>query len=485
MENEKRDCRSAAPEYSEPWRPQYHYSAKQSWVNDPNGLVYFKGVYHLYYQCIPDTNDNKSGDMHWGHATSTDLIHWKERPVVLFPDAVGKMWSGTGAVDHLNSSGFFGDTEDGTGIIIAYSTDTQHIGVAYSKDGYGFVKLSKTEPVVAHPEGVTEFRDPHIFRYPEENKWKMLVAGGYFRMFESDDAAVWSACADAQEEYRTECPNLIWMKVCGSDEEKWVLSLGGREYVVGSFDGKRFIGETERIDMNEGPDTYAGITFSDVPDGRVIMISWFNRWSYAMPPEGKWNGCFTLPVEMKLIRTDDSYRLIQTPVKEAESLFGETLFSAENIVCTRDNDPLRGILSNTFALEMTVDVEKSSGFSLGICVGDGDGAYMRFDADGECVFDRSESRTGIPALREKFNPRRFRIDQRSVKNGKLRLTVFVDRSNTEMFINGGYHYFTARIQPQPSSRGIRVIPDGTLYIDRLTVKEMRSIWDGERSGRTL
>ena len=467
---------SAPEEYNELWRPQYHYSANHCWVNDPNGLVYYKGIYHFYYQCIPDSNDNKSGDMHWGHATSTDLVHWKEHTPVLFPDAVGKMWSGTGAVDHNNTSGFFTDTEDKTGIVVAYSTDTQHIGIAYSTDGFTFRKVSETEPVVAHPDGVTEFRDPHIFYYPEDKKWKMLVAGGYFRMYESPDLVDWTACGDAQEEYRTECPNLIRMKVENADEEKWVLSLGGRAYVVGDFDGKRFRGLTDRIDMNEGADTYAGITFSDVPDGRIIMISWFNRWSYAMPPEGKWNGCFTLPVEMKLIKTKDSYRLVQTPVKETASLYGKRLLTLENVVCTAENDPLGTVRSNTFALEMTVDMKQSTGFSLGICLGDGDRSTLSFDPGSMgFVFDRSECKCGFPALVEKFNPRPFTISEESLKDGKLKLHMFVDRSNVEMYINDGCYYFTARIQPQPASRGMS-ISAGKLVVDRLEVREMNSIW---------
>ena len=467
--------------YNELWRPQYHFSAKQCWVNDPNGLVYYKGVYHLYYQCVPDSNECTSGDMHWGHATSTDLIRWTEHQPVLFPDKVGKMWSGTGAVDKYNTSGFFGDTEDGAGIVIAYSTNTQHIGIAYSKDGgFTFTKVSETEPVVAHPEGVTEFRDPHIFYYPEDKKWKMVVAGGLVRIYESEDLVHWTACGEAQEEYRTECPNLIRMKVVGTDEEKWVLSLGGRGYVVGSFDGKRFSGETDVIDMNDGPDTYAGITFSDMPDGRTVMISWMNRWWYAKNVEGIWSGCFALPVEQRLFKIKDSYRLIQTPVKEVETLRRRLILEEHNKVYSKGEDPLAVIRSNTCEILLTLDFERSSGFEIDLCVGDGDRSSLRFIRDEmRFVFDRSESRLGIQDLKVKFNPREFIIPRDSIKDGLLSLRLFIDKANVELYVNGGYNYFVERIQPSDDSRGMSLSADGSIAVESLQIYELDSIWNNK------
>ena len=146
-------------------RQKFHYSAERSWLNDPNGMVYFDGKYHLCYQTIPNSPVN-NGELHWGHATSVDLVHWTEHAPVLFPDKVGKMWSGTSAVVRDDPSGILG----GEGIVAAYSTDTQNIGVAFSRDGFAFTKVSESEPVISHPDGVTDFRDPHIFYYPEDKK---------------------------------------------------------------------------------------------------------------------------------------------------------------------------------------------------------------------------------------------------------------------------------------------------------------------------
>ena len=173
-------------DYKEPLRPKYHFTAYDSWINDPNGLVYFNGVYHMYYQSNPHVN--VWGNMTWGHAVSEDLIHWKEEGWSLFPDKIGTMFSGGGYVDINNRSGFF-DSNKG-GIIVAYSTSTQHIGIAYSNDGYTFTKLSETKPIIQNP-GVNDFRDPFIFYHGKTKKWIILLAGGQVRFYSSNDLYNW------------------------------------------------------------------------------------------------------------------------------------------------------------------------------------------------------------------------------------------------------------------------------------------------------
>ena len=459
--------------YKEKWRPSFHYSTKNSWLNDPNGLVYFKGVYHLYYQTTPNSVIN-NGDLHWGHATSKDLIHWIEHTPVLYPDKVGKMWSGTAYVDKNNISGFF---DDGEGIIIAYSTDNQNIGIAYSKDGFEYTKLSEDKPILSHPEGVKDFRDPHIFYYPEDGKWKMVIAGGYLRIYESNNLMHWDVCA-VQEEYSTECPNLIRTKVYGTNEEKWVFSLCGRDYIVGSFDGKKFIGESERIIMDEGADTYAGITFSNMKDDRTVMISWLNRWWYAKnTPDGCWNGCVTLPIEMRLIKTNDSYRLIQNPVIETKVLRDELIFSDVGREYLHYENPLENVFSNTFELSFGVDITKSSRFEIGLCVGDGDRTRIMFSPETmKLTLDRSESKEGSPELIQKFNPREFIISNDALKDGILSFQIFVDKSNIEMFMCSGYYYFVSRIQPAKTSKGMYILADDKIVTTGIEIYKLKSIW---------
>lgn len=481
-------------DYVEMWRPQYHYSTLDSRVNDPNGLVYYKGVYHLYYQCIPHTvvsenprtssylaryresgTDKPLQGQHWGHATSTDLIHWQEQELALFPDDLGFMWSGTGAIDTNNTSGFFSDTEDRQGIVIAYSTNTQHVGIAYSKDGgKSFVKVSETEPVLKNP-GIGAFRDPHLFWHTESACWKLVIAGkgGALWIYESKNLTDWSFCS-VDRVVNTECPNLFKMRVDGLQETKWILSCVGRGYYVGSFDGRVFTPETGYLTMNEGPDAYAGITFSGMPDGRTVMISWLN--AYDTVADGVWNGCFTVPVEMKLIRTKNGYRLLQTPVSEFSLVLGKRLLEVTDRRVGKSEDLLQGVRSNRFVLDLVVDLAKSEAFSLAVCRGIGEETVIAYDPMNGCVsVDRSKCRYGLKAFSEGASHFSFFVDPESAPDRMLRLKLLVDVSNLELFVNDGWYYFVMRMQPFTTSRGMSLQAKGSMLVKRGMVDECRSI----------
>ena len=490
-------------DYAELWRPQYHYSALDGQLNDPNGLVYYKGVYHLYYQSIPHsrcagnprTSDyyeryrqahphkNYEGK-HWAHATSTDLIHWKEEEIALFPDDVGHMWSGTAVVDVNNTSGFFTNTKDKQGIVIAYSTNTQHIGIAYSTDdGKTFTKVSTTVPVIKNP-GICAFRDPHIFWHEETNCWKMVVCGKGGRMwiYQANDLVHWELCS-FDEHINTECPNLFRMTVEETGETKWIFMCVGRGYYVGHFDGTRFIPESEYIALNEGPDAYAGITFSNLPNGRTVMINWIG--GYNTVADGKWNGCFTLPVELKLVKTDSSYRIMQSPVREFSALKNEKLVSIEKKQYQGGEDPLRGVCSNCFELYAEIDVKNSDSFSIAFCKGEGEEILLRYDKSDSCIsFDRHNTKFAIEPFKTTDALFSFYVDPKTMRDGLLSLRLLVDVSNIELFVNEGYYYFVSRIQPFTSSRGMSLSYDGVLTLNKLTVESCRSIWfaDGEPRG---
>lgn len=465
-------------EYSEKYRPQYHYSPKKNWVNDPNGLVYFEGVWHLYYQHNP-TNNNNNSNTHWGHATSTDLINWEEQQIALFPDDLGNMWSGTGVVDHNNTSGFFTNTKDKKGIVVAYSTNTQHIGIAYSLDGgYTFTKVSTNEPVISKPAGVNDFRDPHIFWYEEEEKWVMVVAGGLVRIYESENLVDWTYCSDTS--INTECPNLIRMKVEETNEEKWLLSLGGRSYIVGSFDGKEFKKETGELTMNYGPDSYAGITFSDAPNDRVIMISWLNNWAYAAISDGVWNGCFTIPVEFSLHKINNSYQLVQNPVYELDNNRGKRLLSISDKNFQSNENILENIESNTFELNLEVNLTHTNNFELDFCIGDNDKTVVKFNKDTyRLLFIRSDSKYGFDALKKQNYLYNIPISKTSCEKDILKLRIYVDVGNVEIFVNDGLYYFVARIQPFTSSKKMSLTYDENISIKKLEIFEMKSIYFDE------
>lgn len=464
--------------YAELWRPQYHYSTLDSQTGDPNGLLYYKGVYHLYYQCMPHQQTSRQ---HWGHAISTDLIHWTEQEPALFPDDLGNIWSGTGAVDHNNTSGFFSDTEDGSGIVVAYSTNTQHVGIAYSKDGgMTFTKVSTTEPVVANP-GIRAFRDPHIFWHPETNKWKMVVAGhgGSIWIYEAEDLVHWELCSVDHKIY-TECPNLIRMRVNGSDEEKWVLTCVGRRYYIGTFDGRTFTPETDEIIFQDGPDTYAGITFSDMPDGRTVMINWLfdqKNWFSSLPfADKKWNGAYSVPVELKLIRVGSTYRILQMPVQELEIIKRDRLLSVSSEACQPGENPLACCASNRFILETQIDLRGSEPISLRVCEGDEDAAIISYDPASGCMtIDGRRNKYG-PNNKKQISLYSLYLDPLSMPDQKLRLLLLADVSYLELFVNDGWYYFAMQIYPTPDAKRMSLTSPGTHTIDHLTVDECGSIW---------
>lgn len=465
------------PDYGELWRPRFHFSTLDSRVNDPNGLVFDGETYHLYYQCLPQCNATLG--KYWGHATSTDLIHWKEEELALFPDELGGMWSGNGFMDLTNRSGFFTGLPEQRGIIIAYSTKTQHVGIAYSLDGgASFQKLSTTEPVIANP-GLAAFRDPFLFFHEESARWKMAVAGkkGMLHIFESQDLRQWQLCS-TDPSVNTECPALFPMTVEGSGEKKWILSCVGRDYYVGRFDGQRFYAETERLSMNEGPDAYAAIPFANMPGGRTVMISWIN--AFHPVPDGKWNGAFTVPVDLRLVRQGDSYRILQASVPELSSLFGKELLSLTDTELTSSTDPLKGLRTNRFFLSMTVDPHRSSPFTLTLCESDEEGILLSYDPRTRLLtVDRHKSRFGPEEMTARNSLYSLSIDPAAEVDGLFKLTVLVDVSNLELFIGNGYYYFVMRIHPCPDSQELSLRFEEKLALKALQVIPCRSIFFDE------
>ena len=458
--------------YTAPLRPSYHYTAKNSWINDPNGLVYFDGVWHMCYQTNPGHNEN--GNMHWGHAVSEDLIHWTEKDIVLYPDESGYMWSGTSYADLANRSGLFPET--GKGILAAYSTDTQHIGLAYSTDGYHFEKIG----IVIPNPGVKDFRDPKLFWHEESQKWIMVIAGGEVVVYSSSDLKDWTL--ESKTGIYTECPDLFEIVVDGTETTKWILTCGGRGYYIGHFDGKVFVPESDCIPMNYGPDSYAGILFQNTPDGRILMINWVNNWAYPSPADGIWSGAMSLPVEIRLADIPGiGLRLKQLPVSEAAVLEQKTLLSLDETAIVAEDALLSDLSSNTCKLSFAFDVEKTKDFRLELCRSDEEALVLTYQkADGTFVFDRTGLKNQIPAMKE-AGTYRMTVPAEAAENGVLDVTIYLDTSTFELFVGDGLYTLTARIQPFSGSRGMALTTEEGLAITELSVTALRSIWFGDSS----
>nr|WP_315255694.1 glycoside hydrolase family 32 protein [uncultured Flavobacterium sp.] len=342
------------------YRPNFHYSPKKGWMNDPNGMFYADGQYHLLYQYYPD--GNKWGPMHWGHAISKDLIKWEEQPIAIYPDKDKYIFSGSAAVDINNTSGL------GTGkkapIVAIYTLhdmtkekenkiDVEQQDIAYSNDnGFTWQKFEEGNPVIKNP-GIRDFRDPKMTWDETHKQWIMVLAAqDRAQFYKSKNLKNWEYLSDFGKNIGAhggvwECPDFFQIKVEGSNETKWVLiqSLNpgganggsGTQYFIGDFDGttftldSNFAKRTEQekaVWIDYGKDNYAGVTWNNVPtaDGRRLFIGWMSNWDYAQEvPTNAWRSSTTIAREIKLVKKGNAYSLISNPVKEINKYISKTI----------------------------------------------------------------------------------------------------------------------------------------------------------------
>lgn len=314
------------------YRPSYHFTPSRNWMNDPNGLVYYKGTYNLFYQYNP--NGNVWGPMNWGHATSSDLFNWQDMPVALSPDNLGTIFSGSAVVDSNNTSGFKTGSEYPLVAVFTHNGSQQMQSVAYSNDGGTTWNKYASNPVLANP-GLTDFRDPKVFWYAPASKWIMvLAAGDRIKIYSSTDLKNWIFKSDFGTGVGAhggvwECPDLFKMTVEGTSITKWVLlvSLNGgpnggtaTQYFTGDFDGTTFTSTSANISwIDYGTDNYAGATYNNLPsaDGRRLFIGWMSNWTYAQSvPTSTWRSTMTVPRVLSLASTGTDYVLKSVPVTE-------------------------------------------------------------------------------------------------------------------------------------------------------------------------
>ena len=306
------------------YRPNIHFTPPVMWTNDPNGMVYVNGIYHLFYQHYPEAPN--WGPMHWGHAVSRDLLHWKHMPIALYPDELGMIFSGSCVYDRENTSGY--GTKEKPPIVAVYTNHGRHgleqQSIAYSTDGIHFEK-SYQNPVIPNP-GISDFRDPKAFYNPVKNCWSLvLAAGDRVHFYKSEDLKRWEKTGEFGPEGNLasgvwECPDLF--QVEAEDGRKlWVLIVSmttttedGRcrtQYFLGDFDGDKFIlqqKEEEPLWMDFGFDNYAGVTFQNLEE--PLFLGWAMNWGYANEtPTGEYCGQMTLARSLRAVKTEKGYRL--------------------------------------------------------------------------------------------------------------------------------------------------------------------------------
>jgi fructan beta-fructosidase len=497
---------NATPTFRERHRPQYHFTPAVNWMNDPNGMVYYDGEYHLFFQYNPF--GDKWGHMSWGHAVSTDLVHWEHLPVAI-PEANGVMaFSGSAVVDWNNTSGL---GRDGKPPLVAIYTGhretSQSQYVAYSNDrGRSWTRYDGNP--VLHV-GRKDFRDPKVFWHEPQQRWVMVVAlpdQHKVSFYASPNLKQWRHLSDFGPAAAVggvwECPDLFELPVDGNSKNtRWVLIVSlnpgfvsggsGTQYFVGHFDGTRFTAESPAPGITSagmpldsvlwadyGRDFYAAVSWSDVPreDGRRLWLGWMNNWDYAQNvPTLPWRGVQSLPRTLALRATSEGIRLVQQPASELQTLRGpRRTLAAQPIGEGTTSLASQGIAG--MALEIVAEFEVGTATELGLMVrtGEREETAIGIDPRARRLFvDRSQS--GQVGFHRQFDGRH--TAPLPVKDGRVRLHVFVDWSSVEVFAANGEVVVTDQIFPAPESDGVALYArGGTAGLVSFDAWPLSSIW---------
>ena len=469
-----------APEYDQPYRPQFHFSPREHWTNDPNGLVYFEGEYHLFFQHNPFGDE--WGHMSWGHAVSRDLFHWNQLPVAL-PEQNGIMiFTGSVVIDERNTSGF---CANGKPCLVAiYTGHTPALGsrparqtqnLAYSNDrGRTWTKYARN-PVLDLQ--MSDFRDPKVIWFAKDNRWVMAVSlpnEHKIRLFASSDLKNWETLSDFGPAGATggqwECPELFELPVNEKNgDTRWVLKVGlnpgglqggsGEQYFVGRFDGTRFINENPSslaLWTDYGKDCYCALTFNGLPSRQnIIMMGWMDNWQYAASlPTRPWRGQMTVPRKLSLRTTSEGIRLVQEPVDTLQELQDKRAR-----VTNTGADELKRSLTESHSFELKAEVGLGNAQEIGwkLMSQDGTSTIVGYDRQRGTLFvDRRHS--GLVGFNKDF-PARIEAPLRLGQNA-LQLDIVVDRCSIEVFAEGGQVAMTNLVFPPPEASGIEVYAQG-------------------------
>lgn len=482
--------------YQEEFRPQFHFSPEEKWMNDPNGLVYNEGIYHLFYQYYPE--DIVWGPMHWGHATSQDLIHWEHQPIALYPDELGYIFSGSAIVDHGNTSGLGKNGIDPLVAIYTYhdpekekagTQDHQTQGIAFSLDNGKNWAKHEGNPVITNP-GKNDFRDPKVMWHDATEKWIMsLAVGDHAEFYSSPDLKNWNFLSEFGKNLGAhggvwECPDLIPMQVDGLDKEKWVLLIsinpggpnGGSatQYFVGEFDGTTFTTEqTETKWLDYGADNYAGVTYNNAPGSHPIFIGWMSNWNYALnTPTEKWRSAMTLPRNLILGKDESGYFVSSRVLPAFDSISKPVSFHKElkldnpqTFQGEFDRAEIRWTQNLMDEIVVKFENEKDE--------------YLVLLMDPErkqIVLDRRYS--GKTDFHEAFADSIHSLAYHpNEKVSEIRLIL--DRASIEIFVDQGRYVLTEKFFPNAAFNILKLSSSNGTVIQDLQINSIANIWNNE------
>ena len=447
--------RDAQKMYRERNRPQFHFTTRRGWINDPNGCIWHDGLYHLYYQHNPFEREWEN--MTWGHATSPDLLHWTEQAPVLHPDSFGTMFSGSAVFDKDNTSGF--GTKKNPPLAYAYTadrSDKETQCIAYSLDGGMTLHKYEGNPVIdSHEKWQThDTRDPRLFWYESGGHWVLVLneRNGH-SIYTSDNLKDWTYQSHVNGFW--ECPDLFPLAVDGNPNDvRWVMLGASNTYMIGRFDGKIFTPESGKHRFSTGT-IYAAQTFNDVPDGRRIQIGWANIEHRGMPFRGQ----MLLPTELTLHTTKDGVRLLSKPIRELTSLL-KPLYSSEKALNGQEVNKALQPYQSQDCVHLRATLNLTYATSAGLKL------------DGQTLVDYDLNHNTLNG--QFYSPQ----DPTSLS---LTMDIYIDRTSIEVFIDDGlYSYSMERKRvistPQrPVVKGFEVW--GTdINLTDLQLDAVESIW---------
>ncbi len=437
--------------YKEKHRPQFHFTSRRGWLNDPNGLVYSDGEYHLFYQHNPYGWD--WGNMHWGHAISTDLVHWKELPIALYPRRFGDWcFSGSAVVDKDDTSDFQDDRRGGATpplLVAAYTSTGRGECIAHSNDRGRTWTDYKDDPVVQHSG-----RDPRLLWHGPTKRWVMAVydekdGKRWIAFYASPDLKKWEY--QSRIEGFFECPDLFELPAPGDGAKKWVLYSGDAKYLIGDFDGKTFTPDGKEKQQLWYGDFYAAQTYSNAPDGRRIQIGWGSGVAF---PDMPFNQQMAFPCQLTLRKTADGLRMFVEPVHEIESLHAKKHVVPDRMLKPGDN-PLADVSGDLFDIRAEFEPADAEAFGFTI--------------------------RGVPVV---YDVKTQEITCRNVKaplkpdDGKIRLQLLVDRGSIEIYGDGGRVALSVGVIPADDDHALEVFSrGGAARLRSLEAFEMKSAWE--------
>ncbi|HEV2327239.1 MAG TPA: glycoside hydrolase family 32 protein [Verrucomicrobiae bacterium] len=441
-------------EYQEPLRPQFHFTSRRGWLNDPNGLVYFKGEYHLFYQHNP--YGWNWGNMSWGHAVSTDLVHWHELPVALYPDEHGAMWSGSAVVDWQNSTGFQTGRQPALVAMMTAAGNPFTQEIAFSNDrGRTWTKY-ENNPVLGHI--AADNRDPKVAWFAPEKKWVLVLYLDHndYAIFESKDLKHWNKLQDFTLPGDAECPNFFEMSLDGNARNpRWVFFGASGVYVIGNFDGLRFVPSTTPRHLECGNCWYASQVYSDIParDGRCILIPWGRLPNGDIFRGMPFNQMMGLPVELALHSEPSGSVLEVSPVRELASLRRHKSKIQPQPVLPGVN-PLAGIRGELFEIQAQLAV--------------GTAKEIEFDLRGvPLTYDVANGKLSCLGCQADVAP----------MDGKIDLHIYVDRTSVDIYGGDGTLYMPMATTFSPENQGLNLSGEGGgAQIVSMTVYELKSAW---------